>query len=400
MRIALRRVLGVCVLLYGVTCVSADDWPQWRGPNRDNKVTGFDAPAEWPKKLTQQWKIKVGEGLGSPALVGDKLFVFTGQGDNEVIRCLDAETGKEAWKETYATRGVTGIAGGPGKAAVGPRSSPAVADGKVCTFGVGGILSCLDADSGKVLWRKDTRAKPKFYAASSPLVTDGLCVVHTGSDSSGALTAFDLASGEPKWKWSSDGASYGSPVVMTVEDVKQIVVLTERNLVGVSLADGKLLWKVAFNQGRYQTATPVINGSMVILSGSAYTIEMKDKEFTATKAWKDQAPHQYSTPVLKDGVLYGFNPRQTMYCQDATTGKVLWTNATKEGECCYILDVGPVLVYLSSTSDLVVFKHNKEAYKEVHRYKVADSATWAEPILAGKRIYIKDKDSLTLWTLE
>jgi outer membrane protein assembly factor BamB len=91
MRIALRRVLGVCVLLYGVTCVSADDWPQWRGPNRDNRVTGFDVPAKWPPKLTKQWTINVGEGLGSPALVGDKLFVFTGQGDNEVIRCLEGD---------------------------------------------------------------------------------------------------------------------------------------------------------------------------------------------------------------------------------------------------------------------------------------------------------------------
>jgi outer membrane protein assembly factor BamB len=397
----MRRVFGIFVLLYWVTCVGADDWPQWRGPNRDNKVTGFEVPEGWPQKLTKQWKIPVGEGLSGPALVGDKLYVFTGQGNNEVIRCLDAASGKEVWKETYATRPVTGRAIGPEQAAVGPRSAPAVADGKVCTFGVGGILSCLDTNDGKVLWRHDTRAKPKFYTSASPLITDGLCVVHTGTDGSGALTAFDLGTGATKWKWSGDGPSYGSPVVMTVGDSKQVVVLTERYLVGVSLADGKLLWKVSFTQGRYQTATPVLDGATVILSGSAYRIEKKGDEFSATQVWKDRAPHQYSTPVLKDDVLYGFNASSRfIYCQDAKTGKVLWTNATTSGECGYILDVGPVLVALSSDSDLVVFKANKEAYKEVHRYKVADSPTWAEPILAGNRIYIKDKDSLTLWTIE
>ena len=111
---------------FGLACLmaGADDWPQWRGPGRDNKVTGFTAPAAWPKELTKKWKVPVGTGDASPALVGDKVYVFARQGDEEVILCLDAGTGQERWKDKYSAPGFKGAdAGGD----MGPRSSPAVA---------------------------------------------------------------------------------------------------------------------------------------------------------------------------------------------------------------------------------------------------------------------------------
>src|SRR5205809_6517317 len=115
--------------LFDATGLLAADWPQWRGPNRDNKVAGFTAPTTWPKELTQKWKSTVGLGDASPALVGNKLYVFTRQGDEEVTTCLDAASGMELWKDKYAAVVVTGPAGGH----AGPRSSPAVAEGKICT---------------------------------------------------------------------------------------------------------------------------------------------------------------------------------------------------------------------------------------------------------------------------
>ena len=141
------RLVGVmvgCVVLLSALGVFAQDWPQWRGPNRDGKVTGFTAPQTWPKALTQKWKMTVGAGDATPALVGDRLYVFTRQGDDEVTLCLSAADGKELWRDKYAAQAVTGAAARH----PGPRSSPTVADGKVVTLGVGGVLSCLDAASG------------------------------------------------------------------------------------------------------------------------------------------------------------------------------------------------------------------------------------------------------------
>ena len=232
---SMTAVLVGGVMLFSANCVRADDWPQWRGPNRDNKVTGFTQPKSWPKELTQKWKVTVGLGDASPILVGDKVYVFTRQGGDEVTLCLDAAKGTELWRDKYPTREVTGAAGRH----PGPRSSPTAADGKVCTLGVAGVLSCLDADKGTVVWRKDSKEWPNFYTSSSPMIVDGMCVAQLGTNREGELVAYDLASGDEKWKWSGDGVGYASPVLLSVGGTKQIVILTSQSVVGVGAADGK-----------------------------------------------------------------------------------------------------------------------------------------------------------------
>src|SRR5437773_8378017 len=174
----------VAVVLLG-TAAFAEDWPQWRGPNRDGKVTGFTPPATWPKALAQKWKVAVGDGDATPALVGDRLYVFTRQGTDEVLTCLNSADGKQIWQKTYpATATVTG----PAQQHAGPRSSPAVADGKVVTLGVAGILTCWDAADGKILWKKtEIKGTPGFFTASSPLIVDGLVIAQLGGRGAGMM---------------------------------------------------------------------------------------------------------------------------------------------------------------------------------------------------------------------
>src|ERR1051325_2613263 len=216
----------VVTLMMGVTAI-AQDWPQWRGANRDARANGFNAPKNWPKELAKKWTVPVGEGVATPALVADKLYVFTRQEGNEVTRCLDAATGKEIWQEKYESLG----ASGPAQGFSGPRSSPAVANGKVVTLGVRGMLSCLDAATGKKLWRKDEfQAWPNFYPSSSPMIVDGLVIAQLGGRDNGALVAYDLVSGEQKWKWSGSTPAYASPVLLTLGTTKLVVAQTEAKL--------------------------------------------------------------------------------------------------------------------------------------------------------------------------
>jgi outer membrane protein assembly factor BamB len=406
------RVLVGCGLLLSATCAAAQDWPQWRGPNRDNKVVGFTAPATWPKELTQKWKVTVGLGDAWPVLTGDKVYVFTRQGADEVISCLDAGDGKIVWQDKYGAPAVTS----PANSHPGPRSTPAVAEGKVCTLGVGGAVTCLDAATGKRVWQKDTKAYPRFFTSSSPLIVDGKCIVYVG-----ALTAFDLASGEEKWKWAEDGAPYGSPVLMTVDGTKQVVTSTDKSIVGVSLADGKRLWHVPFGGNAYQnhSSTPIIDGQTVIYSGQpgqnggtvALKIEKKGDAFEAKEVWKKpQGAGMYNTPVLKDGFLFGLitanRAPSNLFCMDAKNGEVLWKDTTPRGECGDVFDAGSVLLALTSNSELLVFKPSNKGYEELAKYKVSDKGantgtegTWAGPIVSGNRVFVKDKDSLTLWTI-
>jgi outer membrane protein assembly factor BamB len=404
------------VLLLGASGAGAQDWPQWRGPNRDARAIGFKAPAAWPKELTQKWKVTVGQGVATPALVGDRLYVFTNQGGNEITRCLDAATGNEIWQDKSEARPVSGIAAGRGGEFAGPRSSPTVADGKVITLGARGVLSCLDAATGKKVWRKDDiRGLPKFYTSSSPVVVDGLCIAQLGGEGSGAIVAYDLATGNEKWKWSGDGTAYASPVLLTLGGTRMLVAETATKIVGLGLSDGKLLWQTPFSvTGRgYNAATPMVAEQIVIYSGSArgtkaVKIEKDGDGLTAKQLWSnpDQSV-QFSTPVLRDGLVFGLSGRDSLFCLNAQSGKTAWSTDLggrqgRQGRQGYgsIVDAGPVLFALTPSSPLIVFEPNDKEFKQLASYKVSSTETYAYPVIAGNRVFVKDRDSIILWTIE
>jgi outer membrane protein assembly factor BamB len=409
MRNARRSIVVMlgCLVLISTGRVFAQDWPQWRGPNRDGKVTGFTAPQTWPEALVEKWRTTVGSGDATPALLGDKLYVFARQGEDEVTLCLGAGDGKELWQNKYAAQAVTGAASGH----PGPRSSPAVAEGKVVTLGVGGVLSCLDAASGNVVWRKDPFPKvvPRFFTATSPIIVDRMAIAHLGGQGNGAIIAHYLASGAEKWRWDAEGPEYASPVLFTVEGVKQIVTLTEKSIVGVGVADGELLWQLPFLPQRraYNSATPIVDGQTVIYTGAArgakaVKIEKQGDGFAAKELWSnpDLAP-QFNTPVLKDGLLFGFSDRGNLYCVNAETGQTAWVDTAQHGRgFAAMLDVGACLVALPSTSELIAFKPVGSQYEELARIKVADTATYAHPVIAGNRIFVKDQNAVTMCTVQ
>jgi outer membrane protein assembly factor BamB len=440
---ATTGVMVGCVALLCAGGAGAQDWPQWRGPNRDAKVTGFEAPKTWPKELTQKWKVTVGDGVASPALVGDKVYVFTREGGDEVVRCLNASDGKDVWKEKYEVPAFNG----PDARFLGPRSSPAVADGKVVTLGATGILTCFDAAGGKRLWQKDDFKgfRPEFHAASSPIIADGLCVAQLGGKENGqrngkengGIVAYDLATGNEKWKWTGDVPGYASPVLLNLGGQKVIVAETDGNIVALSAADGKQLWKTPFKV-RYNACTPMVDGQTVIYSGSAgggmrrggggggggagtsatkaVKLEKKDNEVAAKDLWTNtDSAVMYDTPVVKNGLIFGISADGKLFCINEESGKTAWSVAIAPaggggggggrgmmgGTAGYgsVVDAGSVLFALTPAGELVVFEPSDKEYKEIAKYKVGEG-TYAYPVVSGNRVFIKDKDSLTLWTIE
>jgi outer membrane protein assembly factor BamB len=372
-------------------------------------VKGFTAPAAWPAALTPKWRTEVGTGDATPALVGDKLYVFTRQGDDEVTSCLNAGDGTKVWQDKYAAQPVTGAA----SRHPGPRSSPAVADGKVLTLGAAGVLSWLDAATGKVLRRKDDLfpgVVPRFFTAMSPLIVNGMAIAQLGGERNGAVVALDLATGETKWQWAGEAPQYASPVLLTIGGTTQVVTLTEASVIGLNVVDGKLLWQLPFvPEGRaYNSATPIVDGQTVIYTGAgrgtkAVQIEQQGDGFAAKELWSNpDLASQFSTPVLANGFLFGLSNRGNPFCLNAKTGQTAWTSdaALDRGSFGPLINAGSVLLALPSSSELIAFAPSDKQYTELARIKVADTPTYAFPVIAGNRVFVKDQDAVTLWTVE
>jgi outer membrane protein assembly factor BamB len=403
-KVNLRISVIAVLIIFSNTNAFSQDWSQWRGTNRDSKVTGFKSPTSWPAELKQDWKVTVGYGDATPVLAGNKIYLNTRQGDQEVILCLDAATGKELWKNTYAAMAVTGPSASQHP---GPRGTPAFSNGKVVTFGASGILSCLDASTGKLLWRKDnpSNAFPAFFTGTSPLITDEMCIVHVGKKDDGQVIAYDLTSGNEKWKWSGEGPSYSSPSVMTIEGKKLLIVITEKNIMALSLADGKSLWQIAtpVQQRFYNCVSPYIDGQTIYFTGQgtgmkAIKVEKSANEYTTKELWNNTAVSaKWNTPILKDGFLYGFTDQKRIYCLNATSGQTAWIDNAVTSDFSTIVDCGSVIVGLTSTDNLIVLKPDGKEYSEVAKYKVADTPIYGYPVISGNSIYIKDAETLMMY---
>jgi outer membrane protein assembly factor BamB len=393
------------ILLIISSNLFSQGWPQFRGVGRDSKVTGFKAPKAWPAELRQIWKINVGFGDATPVLSGKKIYLAVRQNTDEVILCIDAETGKEIWRNTYSSPAVTG----PATSHPGPRSTPAISDGKIVTFGVSGILSCLDAATGKVLWRKENpgNAVPQFFTGMSPLIVDKTCIAHLGTKDKGQVVAFDMETGNEKWKWEGDGPAYASPSLMIVNKQKHIIVQTEKNLMALSLTDGKLQWQVSTPvlQRFYNCSSPYINGQIIYYTGQgsgtkALKVTIEGGKSVTKEIWSNpEIGAKWNTPVLKDGFLYGFTDQKRLYCIDASTGKTAWNDNNVTSDFATIVDCGPVIIGLPSTGNLIVMKPDPKAYTEIAKYKVAETAVYAFPVISGNSIYIKDSENLILYRL-
>jgi outer membrane protein assembly factor BamB len=455
------RWLAALLAMLVADGVTLADWPQWRGANRDAKVSDFHAPSTWPAELTKKWSVPVGDGAATPALVGDKLYVFSREGDGETLRCLDANTGNEIWKQSYEAQPSTDPGGFRG-----PRSSPTVAEGKVVVESARGALHCFDAATGKPLWNKDEfKSWPRFFASSSPIIVDGLVIAQLGGVS-GAVVAYDVNTGAEKWKVGDLPTAYASPVLMNVAGTKLVIATVENGIVAIDVASGKNVWEKFFERGgsRYKAATPIVNGDTLIYFDGAATavkLEKDGDKFADKPLWTyNENRVEFNTPVLKNGLLIGLtgpsgSGAHQFFVLDTSDNKTTWTSAApriaaagppgapppdakgekrgfgdKAGEkgdkgfggkgppggfggkgggmgggmradpgYGSVVDAGSVILTLTPNAELIVFQPSGKELKQIASYKLGQPGAYAYPVASGNRIYIKDKDNITLWTV-
>jgi outer membrane protein assembly factor BamB len=412
MRMRYTSLVGIFLLagLSGVVGAqnAGPDWPQWRGPNRDGTLTSFTEPKSWPDTLTQRWKIQIGTGYATPLVVGNRVYAFSRQNENEVLRAIEPASGKVIWESTYAapfTMNSSTARHGPG-----PKSTPAFANGRIFTMGMSGIVTAFDAATGKQLWQKPKPAvEQTFHTAQSPIVDRGLMIIHVGGNNQGALTAFDPATGAEKWSWKGDGPGYGSPIIIDVDGTHQVITFSQKNLVGVDAATGELLWSTPFEaRSTTNSITPLLyDGRTLIVSGqgkplTAYTIAKRNNQWVVDLAWENpQLQMSFSNPVLVGDAVFSMSPLNSgqFFWADAKSGKTLWTSPPRQAGNAAIVRAGNLLFVLKDDAQLMVARSTPGGFEPLKTYTVAASATWPAPAISGNRIFVRDIETLALWTL-
>ena len=406
------QTLVALSILAGLTAparvAAGQDWPQWRGPNRDGAVTSFSEPTSWPEGLTEQWTVDVGLGYATPLLVGDRIYMYTRQDEDEVMMALDARSGDIIWRTSYPAP--FDMSPATARHRAGPKSTPTFTDGRLFTLGMSGIVTAFDAETGRQLWQKPAPpVGPLYHTAMSPVVEGDLMIVHVGGHDDGALTAFDVATGDIRWSWDGDGPAYGSPVVFELEGTRQVVTFTQENLIGVSVATGELLWRRPFTtQATTTSQTPILYRNTLIEAGrgngiTAVRVVQRDNRWTTEDVWHtDDVSLHMTNGVAIDGVLFGLSHLNSgqYFGLDLDTGQVLWTSEPRQAENAAIVWAGDTIFSLEDDAELVVVRSSRTGFEPIERYEVANSPTWAQPTLSRNRLFVKDVASLTLWTFD
>ncbi len=411
--------LRLPAVVFGFLCllppaaVLAADWPQYRGPDQTGATAEkvlLDWPAGGPKLL---WKIPTPNGFSSFAVSGGKAYTQVNRDRDgqprEVCLALDALTGKELWaadvgEGRYPGGGDTGAPGNDG--GDGPRSTPTCNDGRVYVATPNLVLYCLDASTGQPIWSKDLIKEHAgrnigWKNAASPVIDGDLLFVGGGGPGQ-SLLALDKKAGKVVWKGFDEHITHATPVVTTILGRRQVIFFLQSGLLSVAAEDGKALWRFPMRYSVSTAASPVVSGDIVYcgagygVGGAACKISKTAGGFKATELWRisgiDKVLSHWSTPVAKDGYLYGmFSFKKfgsgPMKCVEIATGKIAWQKPGF-GPGNVIL-AGDRLLALSDDGRLVVVEATPEGYHEIARAKVLTGKCWSTPAISEGRIFVR-----------
>lgn len=407
MKSPIHSVLAAAVALH-VTLSNAADWPQFRGPNRDDisTETGLlkDWPTEGPKLV---WMTKdAGLGYSGYSIVGDTLYTMGSRDAVEYVIAVDAATGKEKWSAEAGPLLTNGWGDGP-------RSTPTLSGGKVFAMSGKGHLSCLNAADGKTVWKvtmEDLGGKVPGWGYTESVLVDGDVVICTPGGAQGAIAALDKNTGKKVWQsaeW-TDPAQYASTIAADHNGVRQIIQLTMQSVGAVNAKDGSLLWKIAFPGKTAVIPTPIFSAGHVFVC-AGYGVGGKLIKLGPGNQAEDLNPNMntdmvnhHGGVVLVNGFLYGYSEKGGWTCLDFKTGAVKWQEqrALRKG-AIHCAD-GKLYLLEENTGTVALIDASPDGWKEHGRFTLTPQTTqrnpkgkvWTHPVVANGRLYLRDQELL------
>lgn len=382
--------------------VRPGDWPEFRGVERLGVVADAHIRTDWQTEPPQViWKHPCGLGWSSFALVDGHLFTQEQRGEEEMVVCYDASSGKQIWAHADVARFSEALGGD------GPRATPTFAEGRVYALGATGLLNCLEASTGELIWRRDILEDAgegqridniSWGMAGSPEVWEGkVFVVPGGGDQQREVIAYDAESGEIVWSAGGEGASYAAPRVEVIGGVPQLLVVDRKELKAFDPETGDQLWAYGpwKNSASVNASQPIVQGDQVFLSsgygvGSVLlNVSSSSDGWMVEEAWRNNNEFKlkFNDAVLHDGYLYGLD-EGILACYELSSGKRQW----KRGRYGYgqLILLGEHLVLLAEDGTLALIPANPERYEEWARIPVLEGKTWNHPIFSNGLLYVRN----------
>ncbi len=374
-------------------------WSGFRGPNRDGVIRGVHIETDWSQKPpVVVWRQPIGPGWSSFAVRDNLLYTQEQRGENELVSCYNVSTGKPVWRHQNAARFWESNAG------AGPRATPTLSNGRVYTFGATGILNALDARSGTLFWSRnaasDTKTKvPGWGFASSPLVVGDVVIVAAA----GALAAYDVATGNPRWFGPTGGGGYSSPHLSTIDGVPQVLLLRGDGAISVAPADGTLLWKHAWAGDSIVQPGITADGDVLIGSGSGLAGEIGLLRIAVANGpggWTTQErwisiglkPYFNDFVVHKDHA-FGFDGA-ILSCVDLKDGEQKWEGGRYGHGQVVLLADQDLLLVVSEKGELALVRATADQFSEVARFKAIEGKTWNHPVLVGDTLLVRNAEEM------
>jgi outer membrane protein assembly factor BamB len=379
------------------------DWPQFHGPNGDRISPETGLNKDWNANPPQQvWQIALTDGgYAGPSAADGTLYIVDHKGGNDVVRAMSLATGHQIWEASYAAASP----GGYGAS----ESTPTISDGKVYVISRDGKVVCLQASDGKLVWTRDMvkemGGKTPGWGYAMSVAVDGERVIVQPGGTEKAVVALNKATGEIIWAGGgSDGAGYATPIVATLNNVKQYVCFGATTLFGVDSATGAQIWSIPWKyQPLVNAPTPIIIGGSAVFITSGYGAGCALVDVTAQGAkirWQNKdIQSQFNTPVVVDGLLYSTSDTGKLVAMELSTGKVKWSNAFAAKGGLVAAD-GTLIVLDGSKGAVVMVQTTPDGYHELGRMVGLGGESWAPPIIADGRLVIRNKTTLAAYQLK
>jgi len=416
----------VAVLLIVGAVAQGDDWPQWRGLNRDGvwHETGIVEKFEQPQ-LEHIWRAELGSGYCGPTVAQGRVYVMdrlVSPKQIERVRCFDAGTGKSLWTHSYdcTYQGVQYDAG--------PRASVTIHDGRAYALGTMGHLHCLDAVSGKVLFHRDLNSEygirmPVWGISAAPLIEGDLLILQIGGEDGACVVALDRGSGREIWRALDDEASYSAPIVIEQAGKRVLVVYTGDNVVGLDPTTGKVYWKQPFPPTRMVIgiATPVLHRDLLFVSNffdGSVLLKLSQNEPTVTKVWQrageseeqtDALHSIISTPYLEGDYIYGVDSYGELRCLNLDTGDRVWESLeavprARWATIHFVRNHDNVWMF-NERGELIIAGLSPEGFKEKSRAFLIEptrdqlpsrrgGVAWSHPAFADRHVFARNDKEL------